>query len=264
MANENLEGQTSDLENTESQDASAQNPDEGQSAVSPAAQSDTDKRLAALEAQVAREKERNQFLEQSLKIQERFLQTRSEGAPATSAAKPAGDQWSPELDTLDKALDPLFQKKLKSATDPLVQGYTTMIEDNDALRFEMFLGRNHPELLDDEDAYNQTMQQVEQVRQAARQRGITISRVDAFVFNEGLQGTRQKVAQRKQKKTVAATAESRRVAETKVAEGTGGTGAPRASAASNMKAIRDKARSGERLTPEERTQYRNWVSNVEL
>ena len=260
MADENLEGQTADgeIDNTT---GSAQNTGETQGDVSPASQSETE--LVALRAQVAREKERNQFLEQSLKIQERFLQSR-EQHPTTSQATPAGEPVDKDMEVLDKALDPLIQRKLKAANDPILRGYSTVIEDNDALRFEMFLTRNHPDLLEDEDSYNRTVQQVQQVREAANQRGINISRVDAFVFNEGLQGTRQKQAQRKQKKTSAATQESRRQAETRTAEATSTSGAPRAAANAGIQAIRAKAAKGERLTEQERTQYRDWVSNVEI
>ena len=168
------------------------------------------------------------------------------------------------MELLDKTLDPLFNKRLKAATEPIVKGYTTVIEDNDALRFEMFLTRNHPELLEDEDSYNRTVQQVQQVREAANQRGINISRVDAFVFNEGLQGTRQKQASRKAKKTSAAASEARRVAETRTAQQTSDSGAPRATGNAGIQAIREKASRGERLSDAERVQYKNWVSNVEI
>ena len=263
MADETLSGQTAGTENLESDAGSAQNPDESQAGVSPASGTDTAAELAALRAQVERERDRNKFLEQSLQIQERFLESRN-GASATSKPTPQDVGLDKELETLDKALDPLFQKRLKAVTEPLNQSFQAIVEDNDAMRFESFLTRNHPELLDDEDSYNATVQQVQQVRDAARQRGINISRVDAFVFNQGLQGTKAKVAARKAKKTTAATQETRRQAETRAATATSASSEPRASANAGIQAIRQKAARGERLTESERAQYKSWVSDVEI
>lgn len=261
MADQN-QSQTDDLENLDP-DVSAENPDASQSDASPAPQSDTDSRIAALEAQVNREKERNQLLEQSLRIQERFLQNQDGTKPRTSEARP--EVMDKDLEVLDKALDPVLGRRFKERLEPLQQTVATALEDNDALRFEMFLTRNHPELLDDEDQYNAAVQQVQQVRDAARTRGINISRVDAFVFNEGLKGTREKQKTRKQARTRAATSETRRQAEVRAASATGATApAPRASANAAIQDIRAKAARGERLNSEERGKYAEWIGSTEF
>jgi len=239
-----------------------ENAGEGQAAGSSPAGEDYGKRLSALEEQLARQRERNEALERSLHLQDRFLESRQQ---ETRQSSHEDDKLSEELAVLDRALDPVLGKRLKTVIDPINSNYNALREDNDSMRFEMFISRNHPELLEDEDAYNATMQQVEQIRQAAQQRGMNVSRVDAFVFNEGIQGTKQKIQQRKQKRSSAQTAESRRSAEVAAATGTtGSAAAARPSAIAGIQAIRDKANRGERLTPDERVKLKEFVSNVEI
>ena len=241
---------------------STENQPETVSDAPSAPQTDVNARFAALESQLARERERSNTLEQSLKIQERYLASQQTETKPATPAKP--DEWSQELDVLDKALEPVFNKRLKSVVDPLMQSFSAQRDENDALKFEMFLQRNNPEVLEDEDSYNKTMQQVQAVQQAARQRGLEVSRVDAFVFNEGLQGTRQKITARKQKLTDAVTQESQRTTAVRAAQATSTSGEPRASAAAGIQAIREKANRGERLTDAERVKMKEYVSNVEL
>lgn len=246
-------------------DQSAQNPVEQTAGeVSPAApQEDLAGRLAALESQFQRERERNELLENSLRIQERFIQQREEGQrQAPVVAK--DDGWTPEHDVLDKALDPVLKKRLGSYVDPLAAQYQTVLDETDSLRFENYLQRNNPEILNDEDLYAQTMQQVEAVRQAGRQRGMNITRMDAFVFNEGLQGAKRKGQERRQKRTTATATESRRTAEVAAAGIGTEPAAPRPSAMAGIQAIRDKANRGERLSQDERAKLRDFVGNVEL
>ena len=209
-------------------------------------QDDTHNRLAAIQAQIERTAERNAYLERSFDYVQRYEQQQ--------AQRQAHD---PELELLDRALSPLLERRLA----PIVRNST---EQTDALVFENFLSRNMPEVFENEDDYARTMQQVEAIRQAAVQRGMNVSRVDAFVFNQGLQGTRQKITARKQKRGSAAGAEARRLAEAGVAQSTAQSGAPRAPANSQIQAIRQKANRGERLTPDERIKLRDFVSNVQF
>lgn len=246
-------------------DQSAQNPGEQPAGeVSPATpQEDLAGRLSALEAQFQRERERNELLENSLRIQERFIQQRDEAQKPTQVVK-QDDGWTPEHDVLDKALDPVLKKRLGSYVDPLAAQYQTVLDETDSLRFENFLQRNNPEILNDEDLYAQTMQQVEAVRQAGRQRGMNITRMDAFVFNEGLQGTKRKGQERKQRRTTTTATETRRTAEVAAAGIGTEPAAPRPTAMAGIQSIRDKANRGERLTQDERAKLRDFVSNVEL
>lgn len=252
--------------NSDSQeDQSAQNPDE-QSAgtVSPAAPSDDlANRLAALEAQLERERERNNGNEQSLKIYERFLQQRDASQTPTAPAK-SDDGWTPEHDILEKALDPVLKKRFGTYLDGFAQQNQSVLEETDALKFEMFLQRNNPEILADEDEFAKTMQQVEAVRQAGRQRGMNVSRVDAFVFNEGLQGTKRKGMERKQKRTNALTTEARRQAEVSAASISTDPATPRASAIAGIQSIRQKAARGERLSPDEKKKLFDFAGNIEI
>ena len=244
-------------------DQSAQNPVETPSEVSPAPQQDYAAEIAALRSQFDREKERNDNLERSLQIQERYLQ--SQAQPQQQQPQPVADdqKWTDELAILEKALSPILQKERKNY-EPIAQGYGQALDEIDSMKFEGFLQRNNPDVLDNEDLYSRTMQQVEAVRQTARQRGMNISRVDAYVFNEGLQGTKQKITQHKQRKTQAATSESRRQAEVQVASSLNNDGVPRVQASAGIQAIRAKANRGDRLSQEERSKLRDFVSNVEL
>ncbi len=254
--------QTDDPQNLDPvDDPSTQNTDvvdpDKSGSVSSAGQEDAfTKRLNAIEAQLERERERNRLLEQSLQIQEKYL---NQGKTTDNV-----DPVNKELDVLDKALDPILNKRFKSQVDPINQRYNALSEDNDALRFEMFLQRNNPEILEDEDSYNSTIQQIDAVRQAARQRGMEVSRVDAFFFNEGIKGTKSKISERKAKRGNTVTAETRRQSETRAASGTSTTSEPRQSANAGIAAIREKASRGERLTNEERVKFKEYVSNVEI
>ena len=255
---ENNEGQTADGQTEEATSTPAQNTDTNQSVASPTPQGNDDK-LSRLQAEFDRLRERNEALEQSFRIQQKFFESRQQPEQEQQT-----QNWSQDLELLDKALDPVLQRRFGAALNPLAQAYQSLREDNDAIRFESFLSRNNPEVLEDEDSYGKIVQQVEAVRQAARQRGIEVSRIDAFVFNEGLQGTKQKITQRKQKRTQASSQEARRQSETQAATGTSVNSEPRLTAGAKMQAIREKANRGERLTPEERNQFKEFVSNVEF
>ena len=265
MANESQSNGQQNLPNADGQ----QDDNQGESQVEDSSlqqdENDIGNQLKAIKEQLTREKDRNDALEQSIRLQERvLLQQQQTRQQPTQSGQTSPDGWTPELDVLEKALDPVFKKQLRTVVDPLTQGYNRIQEDNDALRFEMFLSRNNPELLDDEDSYNKIMQQVESIRQTARQRGMEVSRVDAFIFNEGLQGTKQRIVTRKQKKTSAVGQEARRSAEISATQVGSQTTEPRATANTGIQAIRDKANRGERLSNDERMKLRDFVSNVEI
>ncbi len=232
--------------------------------ASSTSQQDITSRLTALEEQLTRERQKNELLEQSVKLQERFLATQRQSSEAQPSKPQADPGWTQELDVLDKALEPVFSKRLKGITDPITQSFNALRDDNDALRFETFLQRNNPEVLEDEDSFNKVMQQVNDIRQAARQRGMEITRTDAFVFNEGLQGTKNKITARKQKKGAVASQEGQRAAAVAAAQATSTTGEARPGVAAGIQAIREKANRGERLTDAERVKMRDYVANAEL
>lgn len=267
MADETTQGQEDQQENLEPAEQTAENPDVSQQPVSPTG-GDLEAKLAALEARLERERERNEQLETSVRIQERYWQQQqSQNGGTRQAQQPTDDDepLSQELDVLDKALTPLLNKRFKSVLDPFTKQYSAMADTQDATRFEMFLTRNHPEVLEDDDEYNKVMQQVNQVREAAISRGMpSISRVDAFIFARGLDDTRNKISQRKQKRGTIAVAETKRAAEVKVAQATSNSGAPRTNENAGIQAIREKANRGERLSQPERDKLRDYVSRVEF
>src|SRR3990167_2638418 len=176
MSNESQSNGQQNLPNADGQ----QDDNQGESQVEDSSlqqdENDIGNQLKAIKEQLTREKDRNDALEQSIRLQERvLLQQQQTRQQPTQSGQTSPDGWTPELDVLEKALDPVFKKQLRTVVDPLTQGYNRIQEDNDALRFEMFLSRNNPELLDDEDSYNKIMQQVESIRQTARQRGMEVS-----------------------------------------------------------------------------------------
>ena len=269
------EGQIQDQGQTLDSDQSQSTENQGQTLGSDSSSEQTasekaDKRIAALEARLSRESERNDALEQSLKLQERFFQRQGDqgqqgqGQGNGQQARQSQSD-SPELDILDKALDPLFERRFKKVLEPLQQVSAQQAEVIDAMDFERYIQRHQPELLDDEGSYGKVLQQVANTRQHARDRlGINLTRIDALMYNEGIESTRRRVEDRKQKHVSSVGAETKRQAEVKAAQGTTVQGEPRRTASGDIHSIRDKASRGERLTTDERAKYREFVSGVVL
>ncbi len=249
------EGQIQDT--PEGQPTAENTPDEG-GGVSPTTQvEDWSSKAQALEERLARQEERNRYLEQTQRLLEENAR-RSYQPPAPQEAN-----LSPELAELDKTLDPLFSKRLKSQLDPLGNNMAAIMDGNDSLKFEMYLMRNHPEVLDNEDSMNRTFQQVEQVRQQAAQvYGKYLSRVDAFLYAQGLEGVREKTKARKTKKSTQVTEEAKRQLQVQATQsGENRPEVKRGNAGADIDAIRRKMMSGEKTTPEEKARFRKHLEN---
>ena len=248
------EGQIQDQ--PEGQPTAENTPEEG-GEVSPTPQvEDWSSKAQALEERLARQEERNRYLEQTQRLLEE--QARRSYAPA-----PQEPSLSPELAELDKTLDPLFSKRIKSQLDPLGNNISAVMDGNDALRFEMYLMRNHPDVLDSEDSLNRTYQQVEQIRQQASQvYGKTLTRVDAFLYAQGLEGVKEKSRTRQTKKSTQVKEEAKRQLQVQATQsGENRPEVKRGNAGADIDAIRRKMMAGEKTTPEEKAKFRKHLEN---
>ena len=245
-----LEGQISD---PTGEQPTAENSQETEVQDSPPAQQeDYASKLREYEDKLARQEERTRYLEQTNNLLERFAQRPSQGQPA-----PQEPSLSPELMELDRTLEPLFQKRVKSQIDPLHQALAAQTDNADAMRFELYLTRNHPDLLDSEDAYNRTMQTVEQIRQQASQvYGKYLSRVDAFLYAQGLEGVKEKGKARQSKKVTQVKEEAKRQLQNQAIRSGEGQPDARRVPAADVDSIRRRMLAGERLTPEEKAKFR--------
>lgn len=261
MADENNleEGQIQDT--PDDQNTAENTPDNGGEGSPPAQQvEDWSSKAQALEERLARQEERNRYLEET----SRLLQQQQQMAQRQPA--PQEYNLSPELSELDKTLDPLFNKRLKGQLEPLGNNIAGLMDGNDALRFEMYLMRNHPDILDSEESMNRVFQQVEQVRQqAANVYGKYLSRVDAFLYAQGLEGVKEKAKSRTAKKNVQVKEEAKRqlqVQAAKSGEGTPDQRRPQGAAA--VESILKRMRAGERVSAEDRAKVREHLANVQI
>ncbi len=238
----------------------AQNTEDDSGAGSPPAQQeDSASKLREYEDKLARQEERNRYLEQTNQLLERFSQQQRH-APA-----PQEPGLSPEMTELDKTLDPIFSKRLRSQLDPVNQTVASALDGQDALRFEMYLMRSNPDILENEDAYARTMQTVEQIRQQANQiYGKHLSRIDAFLYAQGLEGVKEKSKTRQTKKSTQVKDEAKRQLQIQATKS--GEGRPEATrvAGADIDSIRRRMMAGEKLTPEEKAKFRAHLSNAKF
>jgi hypothetical protein len=226
---------------------------------SPEPKVDYEGKFRAYEERLTRAEERNRYLEQTARLLEEDRQNRQhqQQTPQKSDA-----ELSAELLDLDKTLDPLFNKRLKGLTQPLVDTVSRLYDEQDSSRFEMYLMRNHPDVFEEEGGIDKVFQEVEQVRQqAARNYNQWLSRVDAFLYSQGIRGVQEKYKTRKEKKSAQVHDEAKRLQSVKAA----GSGVPNVQpkkvVGSDIQAIRDKAQRGDRLTDVERTKYRDFIAD---
>ena len=243
------------IQDTPEVQETAQNPSEEEGAGSPPAQEeDWQGKAREYEAKLARQEERSRYLEENNRLLERFSQQQR---PAPVQQEPS---LSPELAELDKTLEPLFSKRLKAQLDPVQQMLAQQTDANDALRFEIYLGRHHSDILDSEDSMNRVFQQVEQIRQQAAQvYGKYLSRVDAFLYAQGLEGVKEKAKTRTSKKQTQVKEEAKRQLQIQATRS--GEGQPEAKkvAGADIDAIRQRMLRGERITPEEKAKFRKYL-----
>jgi len=247
------EGTENDQVEVETSDASQATPQQ---------QPDYESKVRALEEQNRRYQERNTYLEQTARLLEQQRQAGQQQYQQQPQQKQQ-EALSEELIQLDKTLDPLFSRRLSQVTQPVVDTISRLYDEQDASRFEMYLMRNHPEVFDEEGGLDRTFQDVEVVRrQAAQAYNQWLSRVDAFLYAQGIRGVQSQAKSRKDKKAAQAKGEQQRVQSTRAAtSGVQGT-APQRPGGGEIQAIREKAHRGERLSSSEREKYRNAISNV--
>ena len=225
----------------------------------PAPTVDYDGKIRAFEERLARAEERNRYLEQTARLLEEDRQNRSRQHQET---QPTQDDLSKELLDLDKTLDPIFSKRLRSVTQPLVDTVSRLYDEQDSSRFEMYLMRNHPEIFEEEGGLDKIFQEVESVRQqAARNYNQWLSRVDAFLYAQGIHGVQDKYKSRKEKKSVQVREEAKRIQSVKAANSGVPNVQPKKVVGTDIQAIREKAQRGERLTDAERTKYRDFIAD---
>jgi hypothetical protein len=239
----------------------ALNSDSSDDATPPVeSQSDYEGRIKALEEQYRRAEERNRYLEQTARLlaEERQQQQRyQQQQPSSQPGLP------PELMELDKTLDPLFSHRLKSVTEPMVNTISRLYDEQDAARFEMYLMRNHPDIFEEDGGIDKVFQDVEAVRrQAAQNYNQWLSRVDAFLYAQGIGSVQERAKSRKQKQSVQVREEAKRMQQVRAATSGQQVPAPRKQAGAEINSIREKAARGERLTDAERAKYRDFVAGV--
>ncbi len=224
---------------------------------SPQPQVDYEGKIKALEEQYERALERSRYLEQTARLQEEALKRVQQPRET-----PSGSSLSKEMEELDKTLEPLFERRLKAQTQPLLDSVSRMYDESDQTKFELYLMRNHPEVFEQDGGLNSVLQEVEGIRQrAAQQYGQWISRSDAFLFREGISGVREKVKTRAAKKTSQVREEAKRL-QTVRATGSGTGAAPvKKDPGADIQNIRAKAGRGERLTDAERAKYKDFIAD---
>src|SRR6266545_2709967 len=109
----------------------AEKPQETESEVSPTPHVEDWSKFQALEERLARQEERNRYLEQTTRLLEESARRSNQPPTQTETT------LSPELAELDKTLEPLFARRQKAQLDPLGNNIATVMDGNDALRFEM-------------------------------------------------------------------------------------------------------------------------------
>lgn len=226
---------------------------------SPEPKVDYEGKIRGFEERLNRAEERNRYLEQTSRLLEEDRQNRHNQQQIPPKTQ---DDLSAELLDLDKTLDPIFSRRLKSVTQPLVDTVSRLYDEQDSSRFEMYLMRNHPDVFEEEGGMDKVFQEVEQVRQqAARNYNQWLSRVDAFLYAQGIRGVQDKYKSRKEKKSAQVHEEAKRLQSVKAAGSGVQNTQPRRSVGADIQSIREKAQRGERLTDAERSKYRDFIAD---
>ena len=222
-------------------------------------QVDYEGKIRALEERFNRSEERNRYLEQTTRLleQDRENQRHQRQEPQKTDA-----ELSAELLDLDKTLDPLFNRRLKGLTQPLIDTVSQIYDQQDASKFEMYLMRNHPEVFEDEGGIDKVFQEVEAVRrQAAQNYNQYLTRVDAFLYAQGVHGVQEKFKSRKEKKSAQVHEEAKRLQSVKAAGSGVQNTQPKKVVGNDIQQIREKAQRGERLSDTERAKYRDFIAD---
>ena len=244
----------------EDQNTAENTPEEGGAGSPPAQEEDWQAKAREYEAKLARQEERTRYLEQTNQLLERFNQQQRQQQPAHT--EPA---LSAEQAELDKLLEPVLSRRMQNSLGSIGNQQAQLIDANDAMRFEWYLHRNSPEILSDEDQYNRVMQGVEQVRQQAAQvYGKYLSRVDAYLYLQGMEGVKEKGKTKSSRKQAQVTEEAKRQLQKQAAQS--GVNSPEAKRVptADIDSIRRRMMAGEKLTPDEKNKFRNYLSTAKF
>ena len=206
-------------------------------------------RLKAFESQLDRQRQENEALRESVRLQSRLLEQQGNRKEQPSTL-------SPELQELKKAIDPLLGEGIQSSMQPLIGTVSQLYEQNDAVSFQLQLQRENPELLT-EDSFDRISQVVESVRRRAVESNNTwLSRKDAYLYAKGA-GMIKPLA--KKAAPVVNKAEAQRQRQIAAAQGTTGQAPLKTDAKqiAEVDKIKAKASAGILLTDAERAKWRD-------
>jgi hypothetical protein len=250
-----IEGQIQDT--PDDQQTAENTTEEVEAGSPPVQQEDWQGKLRAAEERAARQEERSRYLEENNRLLQEFTKR--------SQPQPQEASLSPELSELDKTLEPLFNKRLRSVVDPLQQQLANALDGQDALKFEQFLSRNHPDVFESEDNLNRTFQQVEWVRQQAAQiYGKYLSRVDAFLYAQGIEGVKEKSKARQSKRQTQVKEEAKRQLQVQATQSGEGRADSKRAPGADIDAIRRRMMAGDKLTPDEKAKFRKHLENAKF
>jgi len=210
-------------------------------------------RLKAFESQLDRQRQENEALRESVRLQSRLLEQQS------SANRPS--TLSPELQELKKAIDPLLGAEIQASIQPFVGTISQMYEQNDAVAFQLQLQRENADNLKEEN-FDKISQVVESVRQRAVQSNNTwLSRKDAYLYAKGA-GMLKSIEPKKA--AVGNKAELNRQKQVAAAQGTVGNAALKqdSKVVAEVDKIKAKASAGVLLTDAERAKWRDSMGDV--
>ena len=94
--------------------------------------------------------------------------------------------------------------------------------------------------------------------------GKYLSRVDAFLYAQGLEGVREKSKTRASKKSRQVKEEAKRQLQVQAARSGEGSPDRKLSGAAGAEAILKRMRAGERVSPEERAKVREYLAGAQF
>ena len=204
-------------------------------------------RLKAFEAQLDRQRQENEALRESVRLQSRLLEQQGQRQQPSTL--------SPELQELKKAIDPLLGEGIQASMQPIIGTVSQLYEQNDAVSFQLQLQRENPELLN-EESFDRISQTVDSVRQRALQSNNTwLSRKDAYLYAKGA----GLIKPQAKKAVVGNKAEANRQKQIQAAQGTTGQAPLKqdSKVVAEVDKIKAKASAGILLTDAERAKWRD-------
>lgn len=232
---------------------------------SPEPKEDWEGKLKAIQAEKERIEERYRLLEQTARLQERALEEARQPRERAASPSSSASALPKELEDLDKLLEPLKERWFGSLKNPIYESQARLYEQLDAQGFENYLFRNHPDVFEEDGQLDKIYQEVEQVRERAKQQyGQWLSRQDAFLYAQGISGVREKIKSRSQKKATQVRDEAKRLQQVQATRTSTPTAPGRRDGAAEINAIRAKLERGERLTDAEREKFRTAASGVTI